>query len=200
MIERFHRQAGPRTGDLSPQEVVTGLLKIFEDEWNRARPVLDGLGLSESQLQDYRDESQVMVINFGWWFQKRLVPPPNRTEVKFISKRLGLMGVVDAVHRIGQDAILVDYKTSRRAEITPEMERQAALYGLLYQDVNGHPPEALWIHFLNTDDDPQVIPLDDELLTYGRLTLESVHHKTRTQDEADYPCTCGGRCQRDFVE
>ncbi len=109
------------------------------------------------------------------------------------------MGIIDAVHKWGDKIILVDYKTSKHARITNDIMRQAALYALLYDDRYGIMPDAVWIHFLKYPGDPQPIHIDDELLQYVKITIESVREKTRSQDKEDYPCTCGGYCERDFI-
>ena len=52
---------------------------------------------------------------------------------------------------------------------------------------------------IDLPDDPKPIHIDDELLQYGKTLIESVVEKTKTEDEQDYPCSCGGYCERDFV-
>ena len=199
VIARFSREWHRPEGDATSLEITMALLQLFEEEWDRATPGLESLGLPAEELQDYRDESQLMVINFGFWLERYDISPPNRVEARLSSQRLRLMGIIDAEYGIGGETILVDFKTSKRADITPEVERQAALYALLYEDLYGHPPEDVWIHFLKYEDDPLPVGVDKELLQYGRDLVESIHQKTISTLEKDYPCTCGGYCHRDFV-
>ena len=47
--------------------------------------------------------------------------------------------------------------------------------------------------------EPPRINIDDELLHYGKILIETVREKTTSQNEEDYPCKCGGYCERDFA-
>ena len=50
------------------------------------------------------------------------------------------MGIIDALYQKPGQAMIIDYKTSQKQLITNDMNRQAALYALLYQDRYGvHP-------------------------------------------------------------
>lgn len=195
VLERFSRE-GIQT---SLDQVPVQLLRLFDWEWKNAESRLKGLKLTPSELATFWEESRLMLINFYFWLKRSNCWPPFRSEMRMVSKKLGLMGIVDAIHRIDGKAVVVDYKTSRRMDLTPDIQRQAALYAALYQDFFGEPPEAVWIHFLAFDQDPRIIEVDRELISYGRMVTESIHKKTLSQEEADYPCTCGGRCEQEFI-
>ena len=128
-----------------------------------------------------------MVTNFGLWVTETPLSPATSAELKLFSKKLELMGIVDAVHEVGKEVLLVDYKTSRRAEITPDMERQAALYCLLYQDQYGTVPSEIWFHFLATRGNPEVIQVDENLLQYGTILIDNIRRRTVSDEERDYP-------------
>jgi CRISPR/Cas system-associated exonuclease Cas4 (RecB family) len=140
-----------------------------------------------------------MLFNFTHWLLKHQMRSPESCEAKIISGNLMLMGVIDAVLSDENGISLVDYKTSKSPEITSDIQRQAALYALLYQDKYRKTPEKVLVHFLKTPDDPLPIYIDEQLLEYGRIVLRSVHEKTVTWNEYDYPCTCGGYCEQDFT-
>lgn len=197
-IERFYQNHPGFLYETALKEIRKELVSIFDDLWGKAENSIENLGLSREQVEFYYDESRLMLLNFSHWFYKNNLPAPEASEARIFSRNLGLMGIIDAVLRMGEDIILVDYKTSKNARITDDMQRQAALYALLYEDRYGKIPESLWIHFLKLPDDPQPIHIDDELLYYGKILIESVREKTTSQDEKDYPCTCGGYCERDF--
>jgi hypothetical protein len=93
---------------------------------------------------------------------------------------------------------LVDYKTSKHARITDDILRQAAIYALLYHDRYRVVPDSVAIHFLKEKGDPMPIYVDEALLEYGKILVESIRGKTQSDLEKDYPCTCGGYCERDF--
>ena len=196
---RFNRIRGPPAAESTTTHVQETLLALFEEEWDKASYRLRALKLGATRLDQYREESRSMVTNFGLWVTETPLSPATSAELKLFSKKLELMGVVDAVHEVGKEVLLVDYKTSRRAEITPDMERQAALYCLLYQDQYGTVPSEIWFHFLATRDNPEVIQVDENLLQYGTILIDNIRRRTVSDDERDYPCTCGGRCRSEFI-
>jgi len=199
-IRRFHQEHRQPWFKTTPLEIQLKALQMFEEEWDKAQYELSCLDLSPGELQEYRDQSQTMVSNFATWLDRHQMAPVKEAELRMICRPLGLMGIVDAVYGQGEEAVLVDYKTSKRALVTADIQRQAALYALLYQEQNGAPPKEVWIHFLNSDYDPEVIQVDDPLLDYGRVLVETTHRDTQSSEERDYPCTCGGWCERDFAD
>jgi hypothetical protein len=44
------------------------------------------------------------------------------------------------------------------------------------------------------------IHVDDELLQYGKILIQSVRKDTESKNENEYPCTCGGYCEKDFIK
>jgi len=196
---RYNRLPEQSRAVMDPLSLHLTLLKSFEEEWEKASAQLRTLHLPEATLEEFRDESQLMVIHFAFWIERHQLSPAKRAEVRLVSKAHKLMGIVDAIHGAGADTVLVDYKTSKRAEITHEIQRQAALYALLHHDMFGRAPGEVWIHFLKFDESPLVIHVDEELVDYARIVTQSVHEKTQSQDEQDYPCTCGGWCAKEFI-
>jgi hypothetical protein len=109
------------------------------------------------------------------------------------------MGIIDAVRINDNGVFLIDYKTSKDYSITDDIFRQSVLYCLLFQDRNDEIPLAVYIHFLKDPGDPMAVFIDDAQLAYGRVLIDFVRDKTGTHDERNYPCTCGGYCERDFT-
>ena len=138
------------------------------------------------------------MLNYSHWFLKHDKPVPDLTEARIRSDNLGLLGIIDAVFESDEKVILVDYKTSKRAKITDDILRQAALYSLLYYDRFKKIPHAVWIHFLKEPGDPIPIGVDEPLLDYAKILIESIRKKTQSENMSDYPCTCGGYCTSDF--
>ena len=199
-ICQFHRN-DPRIETGMPLgKIRYELLGIFKELWEKADYQLNSLGLCKEQIDFYHDDSELMLLNFSHWFYKNKMPTPDLCEARILSRNLSVMGIIDAVHKRGGKVVLVDYKTSKHARITNDMMRQAALYALLYEDRYKTVPDAVWIHFLKDPGDPQPIHMDDELLNYGKMLIQSVREKTVSQDRESYPCTCGGYCERDFIK
>ena len=199
-LRRFHETPLQINSSDPLSKVKSALLGIFETEWKSQEKTLQSLEPSPERLDFFHDESQRMLVNFSEWVCREGNPAPSFSELKIFSKALGLIGIIDAVMIRDDKAILIDYKTSSHRSVSDETLRQAALYALLYEDRSGNTPEAVWIHFLIDPADPEEIQIDEELLEYGKITLDSVRKKTLSNDEKDYPCTCGGFCKRDFLE
>ena len=198
-LERFYKARQQILTEKSEEGIQKALLAIFKSLWNGAGDRLNALGLNDEEICFYYTDSELMLCHFGSWFCKNNLPMPDLTETRIFSKNLSIMGIIDAVYENQDGTILVDYKTSKHVKITEDIKRQAAIYGLLYQDRYNKMPAALWVHFLKDAHNPVPIHIDEVLLDYGKMLIQSIREKTLSQDEVDYQCTCGGFCERDFV-
>lgn len=199
-LHEFHKNHPPVQHATNIGQIRQELLRLFNHHWQTAENRLNNLGLTKEQLDYFHDDSEIMLMNFSHWFCKHDMPIPALAEARILSRNLWLLGVIDAIFEEADNPVLVDYKTSKHAEITDDILRQAALYALLYQDRFKNAPDAVWIHFLKEPGDPVTIRVNDSLLDYGRSLIESVREKTSSESQEAYPCTCGGYCEQDFVE
>jgi len=189
---------GPPYQDIG--EIKDTLLLIFNRLWLESKNSLNALGLSPELIEDFRADSEAMLVNFANWFCCQATPPVVYTsELKIFSDNLRVMGIIDAVKINDNGVFLIDYKTSKDCSITDDIVRQATLYSLLYQDRNDETPIAVYIHFLRDPGEPAAIFIDDAQLEYGKVLIDFIHEKTKTKYEIDYPCTCRGRCEQDFI-
>jgi putative RecB family exonuclease len=199
-IQTFHRECA-RGPPSSETEIGESLLKTFNQLWQESKQDLDPLGLPQSEIDAFHDDSERMLLNFANWAARQETSPlVNDSEVRIFSDYLGLMGIIDAVRMDNGNVSLIDYKTSKNPMVTDEIMRQAVLYALLYRDRYNRTPNVVCIHFLKNPGDPINIHIDELFLEYAEILLESVREKTRSTNENDYPCTCGGYCQREFVK
>ena len=182
------------------RDVHRSLLRIFNRQWLEQENAFDALSLPRDEIQYYHGDSQLMLLNFGDWFIRQEPPSfVDASEVKLFSDNLRLMGIIDAIQFKGGDVNLIDYKTSKNAVITDDIMRQATIYALLYQDRHKKAPRAVCIHFLKEPGEPIPIHIDEHILEYGKILVESIRAKTRSTDEQSYPCTCGGQCESEFI-
>ena len=198
-LHQFNKNHPETLSNTTLEQVHQELLTIFNVKWENAENSLNSLGLSEKQINDFHHESELMLLNFGQWVFFNGSSTADLAEARMRSNRLGVMGIIDAIHIMKDKVVLVDYKTSRSADITDDITRQAAIYALLYQENFNKIPEEVWIHFLKFPNNPQTIHIDENILTYGKILIESIHDKTTSIYENNYPCTCGGYCERDFI-
>jgi CRISPR/Cas system-associated exonuclease Cas4 (RecB family) len=198
-LHQFNKNHPKNVLDILLEKVCRELLGVFNEKWKTAENSLKALDLPEEQIEFFRHDSELMLINFARWLLKNSLPTADLAETKIWSNNLRIMGIIDAVHIMGDKVVLVDYKTSKYARITEDIKRQAALYALMYQDKYNKAPDEVWIHFLKVQDDPLPVHIDEHTLQYGKILIDSVHENTVSKMEEDYPCKCGGYCERDFV-
>jgi CRISPR/Cas system-associated exonuclease Cas4 (RecB family) len=182
-----------------PEHVDCDLWAIFDELWQNASPQLQKLEISQSEKDACYDRCKQMLSNFANWFNENNQPVADLTEAKIWSKKLGLMGIVDTVYSTSHNPVVIDYKTSVRPEITEDIRRQAILYALLFEDKFQVLPRKILIHFLQSPGYPKAIKIDHADLDHGRQLIQAVRNSITSHDKADYPCTCGGYCQRDFI-
>lgn len=198
-IEAFHQNQPKVFRNLPVKMVSYELISIFNDKWQAAQYNLNNLSLTQDEIVFFYEDSKRMLENYSKWFCSSNWPVPKASEEKMFSKNLRVMGIVDAVYNMAEKVKLVDYKTSKKAEITDDITRQAAIYALLYEDRHGVVPESVCIHFLTEPGDPVPIRINDSVLEYGKELIEDIRNKTISMAETDYPCTCGGFCENDFI-
>ena len=199
-IHEFHKNRHSIQPGDPPAQIHKDLLELFNNYWEAAGNSLNNLGLTREQLDFYHDDSEAMMLNFKHWFCNHDMPVPDLTEARILSNNLELLGIIDAVFEKTDKVILVDYKTSKHAKITDDILRQAILYSLLYQDRFKKVPDEVGIHFLKEPGEPKPIHINGHLLEYGKNLIRFIREKTLSEAENNYPCTCGGYCERDFIK
>ena len=120
------------------------------------------------------------------------------TEVRLFSQRYRVMGIIDAIYKQNGKASLTDYKTSKKDELTQDIKVQMAIYALLYKENYGMLPDTIAIDFLKHE---KAIPfkVTDEFSNHAIKICKEIHEKTSSVNEEDYPCKCGGWCEKDFL-
>ena len=99
------------------------LLDLFEKNWHKQKNEIQKLGLDGKTIDEFYSESQAMLL--GWlkrYVKKRYRRP--KTEIKLFSKTHKAMGIIDAVFTDNGRILLVDYKTSKKNEITQDIKVQ----------------------------------------------------------------------------
>ena len=193
----------PDTAFLPTLRVV--LQEKLRREWENASADLASLGLSDGDLGAYYDETRVMVNNFYHWLVDRMrdlhpsdlkeafrMAKPLR-EVELLSERHGVRGYADAIHRENGKVVILDYKTSNKAEITPEYRLQLSIYGMLYEERERLPDE-VGILFLKFGTE-QRLPVTQSMVATAKLEVADVREKTTSVRIDDYPKREGPLCK-----
>jgi ATP-dependent exoDNAse (exonuclease V) beta subunit len=174
------------------------LNETFRKEWQRARPELESLGLTKEELLGYYDETKLMVNNYFDYFTDkmhyftRFLPvkeaweavKPSR-EVEFCSEEHCVRGFMDAIHDENGKTLILDYKTSRKAHITPEYELQLSIYALLYQE-KFRMPDMVGIFFLKEGKEC-LLDVTPQMVERAKQEIMDVHLGTKSSDVQDYP-------------
>ena len=196
-LARFHQTSGEKLDTF--EEMKTGFLSLFNYFWTEQEEELRKLDLPEETLDEYYHESEKMLAG---WLERHLKATANgemkpETEVRLCSPKYRVMGIIDTIKNRNGRAILTDYKTSRKEELTQDIKIQMAIYALLYRENYGILPDTIVIDFLKHD---KAIPfrVTDKFIEHAIKICKEAHERTSSTNEQDYPCKCGGWCEKDF--
>jgi ATP-dependent exoDNAse (exonuclease V) beta subunit len=175
------------------------LIEHFNNAWNSRKKQIHNLGLSKNDVKGFYDDSIEMLLKwlntYTKGISKGLKKP--KTEFRLFSKKHGIMGIIDAIYEHNSKVYIIDYKTGAKDTISRDVKVQIAIYALLYKENFKKMPHTVSIVFLK----PQTIKrfrVTDELINQAISICKKIHEKTISDDESQYPCTCGGWCERDF--
>jgi putative RecB family exonuclease len=193
------------------------LLGLFNMHWSNVKAELDGFDLTQEEKKFYYKETELMLINWLFYFQKKIdtytkeglssreafVKLTPRSEVEYVSEKYGVRGFIDAIHEIDGKVKLVDYKTSKGFEISPEYKLQLGIYALLYNEHHNRLPDEAAIFFLKSEE--KLLAVNKELLDFAKFEIEQIHASTDTEKLDNYPLKPGPLCkwktgQCDFYE
>jgi len=179
---------------------------LFNKHWKNALQQMEDAGLDRNQLMLYYHESKAMaqafLENFMFKLENemqersfkdafiRLTPI---TEKEYVSERYGVRGFMDAIHHLDEKIKILDYKTSKKDEMSEEIKLQMAIYSLLYFEKHGVLPDKVGVHFLKFGE--KTMNVDKELLRFAKQEITLVHQKTCSTDICDYPRKVSGLCK-----
>jgi putative RecB family exonuclease len=182
--------------------VAACLTKLWKENGER----LAKLGLSNQEIEDYLIDSVDMLNNFIDRFSIKLrqkmetdsfidafkVLTP-AVEEEIVNEELGVRGFIDAIHDHDDEIVIMDYKTSKRDDLTPEYRLQLGIYALLYKLKYNAVPSKVGINFLKFDE--KVIDVEPSLLEEAEKEVREIHEKTMTDNIDDYPKKESGLCK-----
>jgi CRISPR/Cas system-associated exonuclease Cas4 (RecB family) len=192
------------------------LLETFRKAWGEHHDELAALGLSEERLLGYYDETRDMLGNYFEYFTGKmryltgLMPvkeaweavKPNR-ELALVSEQHGVRGFLDAIHDEKGKTVILDYKTSRRAGLTPEYALQLGIYALLYEE-QFRTPDMVGLYFLKEGKEV-LLNVTPAMIEHAKREVFEVHLGTQSKEMKDYAKKPGPLCkyatgQCDFYE
>jgi len=208
-VEAFHKTRLPTSeGDAAFASSYPEMMRHFSREWKQNASLLDGLGLRPWEKHFYLKEGLRMLdsfyrhhmslvrdyqrrtrLSFSEAFN-RLRP---KTEMKVFSERLGVVGVIDAVHDYDGNISIVDYKTSKKEKLDEECMIQLSILALLYNEEFQRTPDTVGIHFLRHG--PKTLPVIPDVLHFGERVCRRFRWVTDTDDINQYPQKKTGLCR-----
>jgi len=183
-----------------PERSAMYLKALFQDAWAKQNSTIKKLNLDPKVITKFYDDSIDMLMRWSVRFitKASMESKKPKTEVKLFSRKHHVMGIIDAVYDFNGTAVLIDYKTSKHDEITNDIRVQMGIYALLYQDNAGKKPDVIGIDFLKTGA-RKLFKVSDRMVESAKKLCCEITIKTSSENIADYPCRCGGWCQKDFV-
>ena len=168
---------------------VLGLLAKL---WKNAN--MEPLKMTKEELESYFIDSHQMLMNFVEQFSKKLEGKDLKKEFKRITpqveeaimnEELQVRGFIDAIHSDTDEIIIMDYKTSKKDDMTPEYRLQLGIYALLYKLKYGKVPHKVGINFLKFQE--VMLDVDDTLLEEAEKEIRFVHKMTEKEKIEEYP-------------
>ena len=207
-LEQFFKINPERLSfDNYENELKHHLLSSFNSAWAEAVPSLINLEQDKELIKKYYEDSVYMLERFADKFLFRLKQTMNGkniveafnavkpdTEVAISSQTHKVRGFIDAIHKNNGEVLILDYKTSRSDELTEEYKLQLAIYGLLFQESYGRPPDRVGLYFLRHGVE-KFVPVNEELINFAIKECKYVHENSASEQIEDYPKNLGPACK-----
>jgi len=183
-------------------DMETAILKTHDDVWSKHKVELKTFNLTPQEVQDYYQESRRMVLN---WLHSFLKEEP-KDMMPWIEQNiwvhdLKLMCRVDRAKKGKNPGVfhIIDYKTSKSNKIWKDTELLLVLQWICYHKQTGNTRHKVGVHYLKYPDDPKFWAPTQAQIDWALQKVDFVRKNTRSTDINDYPCTCGGKCLKDFI-
>lgn len=207
VLDEFFQQPPEIKDEIYMEQSVVHMRNLFDKKWNIAKSEFVKIGISLSETRQIYVETLAMVSLWLQNFLIRLVSlnipmseafkqlTPMR-EQEFVSNNYAVKGYVDVIEQNGNDARIMDYKTSSKPELSEEYKLQLSIYALLYKERYGILPKEVGIYFLkHADDFEKSIVVTDKLINEAKFAIETHHQSTNTDNIVDYPKKEGPLCK-----
>lgn len=220
-LEKLYDVLPEVIADNHTRNLQTVIVELLRKYWAEAEDDFAQLAMPQQQLDAYYEETKQMLLNYIALFTKKLdkyltqglsFPDAFRKltpirEKEYLSWDFYVKGFIDAVENVDGTIRLMDYKTSKKAEISEQYKLQLAIYAMLYELEHQEKPREVGIYFLkyNGLQAEQVIPVDEELIKHAKFKIEQIHASTDSDNIADFPQNKSPLCkwssgQCDFYE
>jgi putative RecB family exonuclease len=199
ILERFFQI---NLDQLDPQDFEYGfksyVLALLAKLWKGNEKDFNRLKMTKAELETYFIDSHTMITSFIEKFSTRLKEKIKQTndfksafkmltpaiEEEIVNQELNVRGYIDAIHSENEEIVIMDYKTSKKDDMTPEYRLQLGIYALLYKLKHNKTPSRVGINFLKFGE--VMIQVDDSLLTEAEKEINFVHKMTEPDQITAY--------------
>jgi CRISPR/Cas system-associated exonuclease Cas4 (RecB family) len=208
-IEAFHKvEISALDGEASFASIYPEMMRHFIRHWKENTESFQSVGLSTWEKTFYLKDGLRMLDNFyrhhmslvrdyqchrGLSFSEAFERLRPQTEMKLFSERLGVIGIIDAVHDYDGKISILDYKTSKKEELDEECMIQLSILTLLYKEEFRRTPDTIGIHFLRHG--LKTLPVIPDVLEYGEKVCSRFRWVTDSSDISEYPQKRTGLCK-----
>ncbi|MBI4448940.1 PD-(D/E)XK nuclease family protein [Candidatus Woesearchaeota archaeon] len=166
--------------------------------WGKSKNDFVTVNIDPTSERTLFSETLLMLLNWADHLATRVIEHPDEfihafkahtpeREAQLKSEELYVRGFIDAIEKIRGQIRIMDYKTSKKDDISDEYRLQLAIYALLYKEKHGIAPDRVGIYFLKGDGHSEKsIPVDQELMDLARLEIELCHMHTQSNRIHDY--------------
>lgn len=184
------------------------ILQQFTQQWEAKKNELAKLSLDSDERWMHYDKTREMIKKFYLHHTNKIIAYKRhynlsmleawhmlkpKTETSLTSESYGVQGRIDATHQLDGETIIIDYKTSKKDEITTDCVLQLAIYTLLHKEAHGRMPDKAGIHFLRHRE--ILMPTSQQLLNLGKKTSLRIHQLTKHDTINKYPRKISGLCK-----
>ena len=199
ILERFFKID---LDQLDPQDFESGFrsytLALLANLWKKNEKDFNKLQMTKEEIETYFIDSHTMVIGFIEKFSKKLKEKIKQTndlkkafklltpsiEEEIVNQELKVRGYIDAIHSENEEIVIMDYKTSKKDDMTPEYRLQLGIYALLYKLKHNKTPTQVGINFLKFGE--VMIQVDNQLLIEAETEIKLVHKMTEPDKITEY--------------
>jgi len=204
-IEDFTKAYLPEMLERETDELKRFALTFLQKHWLERRPELSRLCETNTKYVETYNECRDMVFNWLEVFLKemRAGRSPPQAETRQVCHTFGVQGIRDARYPDPQNVEVRDYKTGEKTEITKDIKLQLGIYALLEKQCTGKLPDKVSVHFVRhpaSKDNPRIFRPTQKLVDWVIHEIEDHHDRTQSDNEEDYPCVCGGWCEKEFIQ
>ena len=194
----FEDELGEVRGDWQTH-LQRRVLELLERFWAEHEEEFAALDETPQELEGYKRETKQMLLRWvlsfcnrvkqrikqGETFDEAFEALKPVSEAKYVDEELQVLGYIDAVEEVDGKVRLVDYKTSKKPEITSGYRLQLGIYALMYLRQHERLPDEVGIEFLRHGG--EYMSVNDELLLDAQFEIEQIHYVTKTDDIVHYP-------------